>query len=81
MVVKYKKVRIVDSGDDVIEVDRSRLCTVEDGHIVINGCSKIVQKRLDGDLENHAIYLPDQFDYILGEDKYGVLCLIPLKKT
>lgn len=77
MVVKYKKVRIVDSGDDVIEVDRSRLCTVEDGHIVIDGCSKM----LEGNLKNHAIYLPDQFDYILGEDKYGVLCLIPLKKT
>lgn len=33
-----------------------------------------------GELENHAIFLPTSFDYVLGKDKHGQTVLVPLKK-
>ena len=66
----------------VIEIDEKRLTDIlgESGKIRLEDGS-LVSHRLNGSLLDRAIYLPPSFDWILGEDESGLLCLVPLKKA
>ena len=65
----------VDEVDE-IEVDENRLLDDIEGHPLC----KLLSRRLSGDFCGRAMYLWDIYEWVIGRDAQGVLCLVPLKK-
>jgi hypothetical protein len=69
--------------DDVLEIDPERLVEIEVGgsRIFIDGGDwGAIAMRTGGDFSEHALFLPDGYDYVLGVDVLGTKILVPLKK-
>lgn len=63
---------------DVQFIDRDRLVAVSlKGSIIVDDISAF-EGRTAGKFAGHALYLPYDFDYVLGEDEDGAKILIPL---
>jgi len=60
--------------DDANEIKESDI--VED----INSVLDCLSVRSSRDFEGKAIYLSDEWDYVLGKDDIGAIILVPLKK-
>lgn len=72
--IKYKKLEIKEEKEEnIVAIDKTRL-------VEINEVYGYIQVRAGGKFFNKAIYLLRRYDWILGEDENGVLCLVPLKK-
>ena len=70
----YKKICIEGEDDDIIP--RNRLVTIEAGRPFIDYPYVDSKDELSG----KAIYLDDNYDWILGKSKMGSLVCVPLKK-
>ena len=81
----YPKLKVVEpyleeSGEISINEDRLFPVALRDGIIYING-SQVLQNRTVGMFMNKSIYLPSfAWDWALGKDDYGEVCLVPIKK-
>jgi len=62
-------------------IDRARMIEVREdmGRINLDG-DGILEHRMLNEFRNHAIYLPSSYDWVMGKDSTGSLCLVPLKK-
>lgn len=80
---KYKEIEIIgdEKNIDVVWIDHKRLIELEqkDDYPKLC-CYHALVKRQTGAFKGHAITLPDIWDRVIGEDKEGTLCLIPLLK-
>jgi len=69
---------------EVEEIPEDRLCWVKlkDHYRVleINNEGVYMAERADGDFKDRAIYLHYNYDWVLGKDNMGNICLVPLKK-
>ena len=72
--------RIESKRERVIAIPQAELGTIKGGimyiedHIAMN-------RRSWGPLAGKAFYLNDCFDWQIGKDEEGLLCLVPLKKV
>jgi hypothetical protein len=39
-----------------------------------------IERRSNGTFFNKALYLPSMYNWVVGADENGVLCLVPLRK-
>ena len=46
----------------------------------INGSMHLIEERRTEEFTGKAIYLPNEFDWAVGEDSGGSVCLVPLKR-
>jgi hypothetical protein len=79
---KYKKLRIEGGKENICRIDETQLVEIEKDFKIFLGKTDYVamERRYEGPFENKAIYLSKRYDWALGEDNDGVLCLVPLKK-
>lgn len=79
LVIKKKEVGKVE----IEEIPEDRLVDVrtdEDGAFRVDGERRSVEVRNTGEFMGKAIYLSKSFNYRLGEDDEGSVCLVPLKR-
>ena len=70
--------------EEILEVPEERLCKVklkDCYNLVIDDERRYMAERGNGEFENNAIYLIDDYDWMLGKDSQGEACLVPLKKN
>ena len=81
--MKYKtlKIKLDETKSEIIRLDPKLLMkiTSSHGHGYINGENGL-EPVLSGPLHNHAIFLERKWDWILGKDTAGRICLVPLRK-
>jgi hypothetical protein len=80
--MEYKKLKIKQLENvGCIEIDEKRLLTLsEDIGVIKLPRNSVMECRAIGSLQYHAIFLPSIFDWALGRDEHGGLCIVPLKK-
>ena len=80
LVIKKREVGKVED----IEIPEERLCRINLGthyNLEIDGKKTYMAERRNGEFEGRAIYLDSvDYDWVLGRDSLGNVCLIPLKK-
>ena len=77
LVIKKKEVGKVE------EISEDRLVDVrldEEGAFRVGGENRSVEQRRTGDFTGKAIYLAGGYDWTLGRDREGSICLVPLKR-
>ena len=80
LVIKKKEVGKVEETEEIPE---ERLVAVEideEGAFRLDGESRSLERRNTGEFAGKAIYLSSSFNYELGKDSEGSVCLVPLKK-
>lgn len=81
--IKYSKLKIKEEKEDIMAIDKTRLVEISQefkrATLVDEDCT-IIERRCDGPFLNKAIYLSLTYDWVLGRDEDGVLCLVPLKQ-
>ena len=76
MKIQYKKA-IIEGEQTIIRIPKDRLVNVSE-----NWFDTEIQVRRGGNFEGKAFYLNDiNFDWLVAEDDYGRLILIPIRKT
>ena len=76
LVIKKKKEEL-----DVVEIPEERLVNVEGTtNVYADRQSSVVVVRCTGNFANKAFCLYSDFDWKIGIDDKGVVCLVPLKK-
>lgn len=70
------------SLDEPIMIDPGRMVEVEErsGQFMVDGVN-VCDRRLTYEFAHKAFYLNGQFDWVLGMDSDGVICLVPLEKS
>ena len=66
-----------------IEIPEEKLCRLklkDHYNLEINDEHVYMAKRGNGEFMNKAIFLSPNFDWVLGKDKAGDICLVPLRK-
>jgi len=76
--MEYPHLTVVNK-DNPTEIDNEKLVNITDkgGLAAGNIC---FTRRREGWFGGKAVYLPEQYDWVIGRDDYGTLCLVPLKK-
>ena len=83
--MKYKTLVIMpeDEVQDTTRINSKKLIDIPDdcGVLLIedNGLSHIEVRR-GGELANHALFLPNKWDWVIGKDSLNATCLMPLSK-
>jgi hypothetical protein len=72
---------IIKKPDDANEIDRDRMVKIsQNGGRIVLGKWMALETRARGEFADHAIFLPPVYDWVLGKDREGTLCLVPLKR-
>lgn len=74
----YKRLRVKkDESEYFIEIDRDKLVRIDNTWI-----SRKLRVRNDiyNEFHNKAIYLTDEYNWVLGRDDMECLCLVPVRK-
>ena len=79
----YKKI-VIKYGTltNTKEIPTERLVNITYANIQIELDGNLIYaaKRGYGELQDKSIYLPHEYDWVLGKDSQGCIILIPLKK-
>lgn len=77
IVIRKKEVEV-----GVEEIPEERLCRVELSVAIfkIDGEGDYISTRGNGELKGKSIFLSPDYDWTLGKDSLGEVCLVPLKK-
>jgi hypothetical protein len=81
--IKYQKLEIMEEPEKVKAIDKTRLAEISAEFAqatVIKDDYVYIERRTGGSFSNKALYLSSKYDWALGKDEEGVLCLVPLKK-
>ena len=80
--MELRKLIIKKEEGEMLEVPEEKLCSVKVSvsDSEIDGEAVYINTRGEEEFEGKAIYLPHIFDWILGRDSVGSICLVPLKK-
>ena len=80
--IKYSKLEIREEKEEnMVAIDKTRLVEIEEKfqlHLTRRDYA-VIQHRQDGPFEGKAIYLSPRYDWVLGEDDRGAICLVPLE--
>jgi len=88
--MEYKKLYIKDIKDEgIVEIDSERLIDIEkrgnmyhSKNISTQSSSSIyIDTSRMVEFTNHAFYLDDDYDWVLGKDSIGSTILVPLRKN
>ena len=81
--MELRKLIIKEKEGEILEVPEERLCNVKVSvsNPEINGGAVYIATRGEAEFEGKAIFLPQEFDWILGRDSVGSICLVPLRKV
>ena len=80
--IKYKTLKLKTDIDNskTLRIDPRQLIDIPNDSRISLGPTALIEVRAGGTLENHALYLPSKFDWVLGKDTYDIFCLVPLQK-
>ncbi len=79
--MKYQKLSIKSNDIEPFMIDESLLVSPSaDGQIMFGDDDFCVECRTGGIFKDRALFLPDEYDYVLGVDDVGVKILVILKK-
>lgn len=84
--MKYSRIIVVGKGIreplDDIEIDEDMLKSVsaKSVNMKFGGRYVYIAERTEGKLKGKALYLDAMYDWILGKDNLGGVCLVPLMK-
>ena len=70
--------RLLLKRKDEIGVDENCLLSKEDFRVAREAL--LFTTRTDGEFCGRAMALSDKYDWIIGEDSFGIICLVPFKK-
>ena len=77
--MEYQRLSIKDKDDGCFEIDEDIIVKPPiDERIMLDDCP--IECREDGIFEDKALYLPKEYDYILGVDDLDEKILVVLKK-
>lgn len=81
--IEYQKLKLWNEKEkNIVVIDKVRLVEI-DGEFkrmpLGKGNFTYIERRSGGVFHGKALYLPSTYEWILGEDDEGVLCLVPLK--
>lgn len=68
--IKYK--RLVPKNEESTDVDMTRTVRISDFNLKI---------RSEGEFRGRAIYLTNDYDWVIGVDSEDQICLIPLNRA
>ena len=71
--------RIKPERERAIAIPQAELCPIDEGAIRIKE-RIVIDRRCSGPLVGKAFYLNDAYDWQVGRDDVGILCLVPIKK-
>lgn len=83
--IKYNKLEIIEEKEEnIILIDKTRLVEIPEEFkrqylTDKEGCG-FIERRSNGTFFNKALYLPSMYNWVVGADENGVLCLVPLRK-
>lgn len=83
--IKYSKLEIEkEKKENIMAIDKTRLVEIRGAfqreQLTENEPYRYIERRDGGQFLNKALYLPSMYDWVLGKDEEGVLCLVPLEK-
>ena len=80
--MEYSRIKVSGKKTGDIDVDEDRMLEVTGTITTIKISGKVLyaSERTEGNLEGKAIYLDHSFDWVLGKDSEGSICLVPLIK-
>ena len=81
--MNYKMVNLEqeDNKGEIITILLKRIVDIFDEEETIHiDSSAAIQVRQVGELKNHALWLSSDWDWVLGKDLRGEICLVPLCK-
>ena len=80
--MEYKEVRVNEPVVDPYNIDAKTLVKIKDnGGFDVDGRTSAIQIRTsNGMFQGKAFYLSDRWDWVVGKDEKGMICLIPLNK-
>ena len=80
LVIKKKEVEKVEEFEEIPEERLVDVRLDEKGGFRVDGESRSLEVRNTGEFMGKAIYLSKSFNYELGEDDEGSICLVPYKR-
>lgn len=70
-----------------MKIPKKKLCSVrynKNGHLTIQSSDCLhnagLHPRQSSEFKNMAVFLHPSFDWVIGRDSQGVMCLVPLRK-
>ena len=79
--MKYQELSIKSKGDEYLEIDEDIIVSpLIDSQIILDNDGCNIECRTDGNFKDRALYLPTEYDYILGVDDAGSKILVILNK-
>lgn len=79
--IKYKNLKIKEE-ENIKVIDKTLLVEINKDFKVFCGETDYIaaERRHNGVFRGKAIYLSSTYDWVLGVDDHGILCLVPLRK-
>ena len=81
--MEYNKIEIVKEKkkeEGIIKIPEDRLVKIDAERQVFRDPYIGIPANISGEFDGKAIYLDDEYDWILGRDEDGCLLCIPLEK-
>jgi len=79
--MEYKKLSIVSRDSEYLEIDESVIVSPPtDSEIFLDNDGSVIECRTGGIFIDRALYLPAEYDYVLGVDDAGSKILVILNK-
>ncbi len=79
--MKYQELSIKCKDDEYLEIDEDTIVSpLVDSQIILGNDDCSIENRTDGNFKDRALYLPMEYDYILGVDDAGSKILVILNK-
>jgi hypothetical protein len=82
MEYKTLKMKLEREESNIIRIDPKRLIEVDKSFVHATSLTDnvVLEPLISGPLSNHAIFLEQKWDWIVGKDTGGRICLLPLRK-